>query len=187
MPKDYLQLVRSTPNVEWAVPINYLLLPIKAISGKYDIAEVYGIDDKTLIGIPKLLKGNIEDLYREGAVVIDSDSAENHFATVLPDGKKIPLQIGDELEINDRRAVIVGIAKIAAGFYVEPIVYATNSTVQQFSGSNRIQYIAAKARKNADLSQIQEQINSNKNLLALTSKQLERRIANHFLKNRNFN
>ncbi len=182
MPRDYLQYIRSTPNIEWAVPVNYLLLPLKTTSGKYNVAEVYGIDDQTLIGIPKLLKGNIEDLYRKGAVIIDSNSAENLLATISADGKKIPLKIGDELEINDSRAVIVGIGKITPGFFPQPIIFATSSQVQQFSGSSRIQYIAAKARKNADINQILKHINSNKNVLGLTKEQLESRIANHFLR-----
>lgn len=182
MPKDYLQYVRSTPNIEWAVPVNYLLLPLKTTSGKYTVAEVYGIDDQTLIGMPKLLKGNAEDLYREGAVIIDSNSAENLLAKTLPDGKKIPLRIGDELEINGSRAVIVGIGQTTPGFFPQPIIFAINSQVQQFSGSSRIQYIAAKARKDADIKQILKQINSNKNVLGLTRKQMESRIANHFLK-----
>lgn len=182
MPKDYLQYVRSSPNIEWAAPVNYLLLPLKTTSGKYKIAEVYGVDDKTLIGMPKLVKGNIEDLYREGAVVIDSNAAENLLATVLPDGKKVPLKIGDELEINGSRAVIVGIGKTSSGFFPQPIIFSIYSQVQQFSGSSRIQYIAAKARKGANIKQILKQINANKNVLGLTRKQLASRIANHFLK-----
>lgn len=182
MPKDYLQYVKSTPNIEWAVPVNYLLMPIKTTSGKYNVAEVYGIDDQTLIGMPKLLKGNAEDLYREGAVIIDSNTAEHLFATILPDGKKIPLKVGDELEINGSRAVIAGIGKTSPGFLPQPIIFALHSQVQQFSGSSRIQYIAAKSRKGADIEQVLKQINSNKNVLGLTKKQLESRISNHFLK-----
>lgn len=182
MPKDYLQFVKSIPNIEWAVPVNYLLLPLKTTSGKYKIVEVYGIDDQTLMGIPELLEGNSEELYRKGAVILDSNSAENLLATILPDGKKIPLKIGDELEINDSRAVIVGIGKITPGFFPQPIIFATHSQVQQFSGSSRIQYIAAKTRKDADIQQVLNQINSNTKVLALTKKQLESRIANHFLK-----
>lgn len=182
MPKDYIQYVRSTPNIEWAVPVNYLLLPLTTTSGKYRVAEVYGIDDQTLIGMPTLLKGNVEDLYREGAVIIDSNAAENLLATILPDGKKIPLKIGDQLEINGSRAVIVGIGKTIPGFFPQPIIFATNSQVQQFSGSSRIQYIAAKSRKGSDIKQILNQINSNKKFLALTRKQMESRIADHFLK-----
>lgn len=182
MPKDYLQYVRSTPNIEWAIPVNYVLLPLKTTRGTYKVAEVYGIDDKTLIGMPELLQGNTEDIYREGAVIIDANSAENLLATTSPDGKKIPLKIGDELEINGSRAVIVGIGKITPGFFPQPIIFTTYNHVQQFSGSNRIQYIAAKVRKGADINQILTQINSNKKVLGLTRKQLESRIANHFLK-----
>lgn len=182
MPKDYLQYVKSVPNIEWAVPINYILLPLKTITGKYKVAEVYGIDDQTLIGMPKLLKGKPEDLYREGAVIIDVNSAENLLATVLPDGTKIPLKIGDALEINGSRAVIVGIGETIPGFFPQPIIFAIYSQVQQFSGSSRIQYIAAKSRKGSDAKEILKQININKNVLGLTSEQLESRIANHFLK-----
>lgn len=182
MPKDYLQYVRSSPNIEWAVPVDYLLLPLKTTSGKYKIAEVYGVDDQTLIGMPKLLKGNFEDLYREGAVIIDSNAAEDLLATISPEGKKIPLKIGDELEINGSRAVIVGIGKITPGFFPQPIIFTIHSQVQRFSGTSRIQYIAAKARKNADINKILEEINTNKNVLGLTKKQMETRIADHFLK-----
>lgn len=182
MPNNYLQYVRSIPDIEWAVPLNYLLLPLKTPSGKYKVAEVYGVDDQTLMGMPKLLKGNIQDIYRQGAIIIGADSAENLLATTLPDGKKKPLEIGDELEINDTRAVIVGIAEITPGFFPQPIIFTTNSQVQQFSGSSRIQYIAAKSRKDTDINSILKQINSHKNLLGLTRKQMESRIANHFLK-----
>lgn len=182
MPKDYVQYVKSTPGIEWAVPVNYLLMPLKTSSGKYKVAEIYGIDDQTLIGMPELIKGRSEDLYRQGAVIIDANSAENLLATISPDGKKTPLQIGDELEINGLRAVIAGIAKITPGFFPQPIIFAINSQVQLFSGTSRIQYIAAKALKGSDVKQILRDINSNKNLVGLTKKQMESRIATHFLK-----
>lgn len=181
MPKDYLQYIRSSPNIEWAVPVNYLLMPLKTPSGKYKVAEIYGFDDQTLLGVPKLLQGSIDDIYREGAVIIDSNSAENLLAKTLLDGKKVPLGIGDELEINGSRVVVVGIGQTIPGFFPQPIIFATNSLVQQLGGSSRIQYIAAKSRKDTDIQSILEQINSNKKFLALTRKQLESRIANHFL------
>lgn len=181
MPKDYLQYVRSSPNIEWAVPVNYLLLPLKTISGKYTVTEVYGIDDQTLIGMPKLLKGNAQDLYREGAVIIDSNSADNLLATTLPNGRKVPLKIGDALEINGSRAVIVGIGETTPGFFPQPIIFAIYSQVQKFSGSSRIQYIAAKTREGADVKQVLKHINTNKNVLGLTRQQLQSIIANHFL------
>ncbi len=182
MPKDYLQYVKSIPNVEWAVPVTYLLLPLTTPSGIFTVSEVYGVDDKTLVGIPNLLEGNIQDLYRNGGVILDSNSAENLLAITLPNGEKAPLKLGDALEINGHRVVVAGIAKTTPGFFPQPVVFMINSQVEQFSGTNRIQYIVAKTRENADVQAILNQINSNKNMLGLTSKQLESRISDHFLK-----
>lgn len=182
MPKDYLQYVRSIPNIEWAEPINYTLLPLTTTSGIFKVAEVYGVDDRTLIGIPKLLEGHAQDLYRDGGVIIDSASAEGLLATTLPDGTKKPLKLGDSLEINGHRAVIVGIAKPTPGFFPQPIIFTINSQVQQFTGTNRIQFIIAKTRPNANTNEVLQQINTNANVLALTRDQLESRIATHFLK-----
>jgi putative ABC transport system permease protein len=181
IPKSYREYVRSIPDVEWAVPINYLLLPLATSSNIYGVAEIYGIDDETLIGAPKLLKGNIQDLYRDGGVIIDSNSAKT-LAKTLPDGTTTSLTIGDILEINGHRAVIVGIGKTTPGFYPQPVIFALNSQVQKYSGSNRIQYIAVKTRKDADVDKVIQQINSHPNILSMTSDQLESRIASHFLK-----
>lgn len=182
MPKEYLGYMRSIPQIEWAVPINYFLLPITTPSGQFKVAEIYGIDDETLIGGPKLLKGNISDLHREGGVIIDSNTAEDILATTLSDGTKIPLKLGDTMEINGRRAVIVGIGKTTPGFYPQPIIYTTNSQFQKYSGSNRIQYIAAKTRSGADINKVLNQINAYPNILGMTRDQLASRMTDHFLK-----
>lgn len=182
MPKDYLQYIRSIPDIEWAVPVNYILLPLTTPSGKYKVSEVYGIDDETLIGMPELLEGNMQEIHRDGAIIIDSNSIKNILATDMPDGAKQPLKVGDTVEINARRAVIVGIAKAVPGFFPQPIIFTTNSQVQKFSGTKRIQYIAAKTRDGADTNAVINEIDSHTNLLGLTSAQLKSRIARHFLK-----
>ena len=182
MPKEYLQYVRSIPNIEWAAPITYILLPLKTLSGGYHVSEINGIDDETLIGMPYLFNGNSEDLYREGAVILDSNSANDLLAKVMDDGTKVALKIGDEFEINGSRAIIVGIGKATPGFFPQPIIFALNSQIQQFSGSSRIQFIAAKTRKGSDIEEILKQINSNPKVLGLKSEALKSRIAEHFLK-----
>lgn len=182
MPLEYLQYVKSIPNIEWAVPVNYLLLPFTTGKGSYTVAEIYGIDDQTLVGIPKLIEGNIRDLYKEGGIILDSRSAKNLLATNSPDGKKIPLKIGDALEINGHRAFIAGIANPTPGFFPQPIIFMLTDQVNKFSGTNRIQYIAAKSRKGADVMEVIHQINQNDNVIGLTTKELESRISSHFLK-----
>lgn len=182
MPKEYLQYVKSIPNIEWAVPINYLSLPLTTEAGEFTIADIYGIDDQTLVGMPKLIEGNVQDLHKEGGVILDSRSAEDLLATTLPNGEKKPLKLGDAFEINGHRAFIAGIAKTTPGFLPQPIIFMLNDHVHKFSGTNRIQYIAAKTQKGADVEEVINQINLNKNVLGLTSKQLKSRMANHFLK-----
>lgn len=182
MPKEYLQYVKSIPNIEWAVPVNYLLLPLTNGSGSFTVAEIYGIDDQTPVGLPKLIEGNVRDLYREGGVILDSRSAENLLAAISPNGKKTPVKIGDALEINGHRAFIAGIANMTPGFFPQPIIFMLSDQATKFSGNSRIQYIAAKTRKGANVEKVLKQINTNKNVLAVTTDGLESRIANHFLK-----
>lgn len=52
MPEGNLDVVRSVPQIEWAVPLNITHIPIATRSGIFQIAQLYGIDDATLIGAP---------------------------------------------------------------------------------------------------------------------------------------
>lgn len=183
MPEDYLGYIKSIPNIDWAVPINYALFPLTVpSSNNYKIAEVYGIDDESLIGAPELVKGDIQNLYSNGAVIVDSNSADGILASLTPEGIKTPLKLGDILEVNDKRAVVVGIGKTIPGFYPQPNIFTTNSQFQVFSGSDRIHYIGVKTKEGADVNAVLDQINSNANMLGLTRDQLSSRIAKHFLK-----
>lgn len=181
MPREYLTYIKRIPNIEWAVPLRYLQLPLSTASGIFRVTEIYGIDDETLMGAPVLIEGNLRDLHQEGGIIIDSSSVSGMLAKVAPNGQKIPLEIGDRLEINGVKAIIVGIAKVTPGFYPQPVVYTMNNQFQRFSGSNRIEYIAAKTQDKADVDQVLKQINNYPNVLGMTSDQLARRIAKHFL------
>lgn len=182
MPKNYLEYIKSIPNVEWAVPVNYLVLPLATSSGIFKIAEVYGIDDLTKIGAPRILEGQLIDLHRDGAIILDYNSANDLLAKRQSDGRKVPLKLGDSVEINGHRAVIVAIGITTPGFFPQPIVFTLNSQFNKFSGSNRIGYIAAKTKEKADVDQVLKRINSYPKVLGLTREQLASRMANHFLK-----
>lgn len=184
MPEGYLDIVRSIPNIEWAVPINSASLPLTTPSGIFDIGNLYGIDDATLTGAPvEIVEGNIHDLRRRGGVLVDVYSANGLLATISPDGTKIPLKVGDSFEINGHRAVVVGISKITQGFYPQPIIFTTHSQFKDFTGGkNTIEFIAAKTIPGTDVDEILRKINSNPKLNGLTRNQLEWRMAKSFLK-----
>lgn len=185
MPEGYLDIVRSIPGIEWAVPLKVMVLPLITQSGIFQICQLYGIDDATLIGAPReMLEGNILDLRRQGAVIVDTYSAKGLLATTLPDGTKVPLKIGDSFEINERRAVVVGICKITQGFYPQPIVFTSISNFKYFASlpKAKIEFIIAKTPPGVDVDTVLKRINSFSMLNGLTREQFERRIAISFLK-----
>lgn len=179
-----LDLVRSVPQVEWAVPINVVHIPLVTASGIFQIAQLYGIDGATLIGAPAhIIEGNVHDLRREGGIIVDIYSANGALATPLPDGTKRPLKIGDELEINNHRAVVVGICKITQGFYPQPIIFTSDNEFQRFN-SFAIRYlgfIAAKSVAGADVQEVCNRINAYPGMNALTREQFKWRIIKTFL------
>lgn len=184
MPDGNLDVVRGVPQVEWAVPINVIHIPLVTQTGIFQIAQLYGIDDATLIGAPNhMLEGNIRDLRREGGIIVDVYSANGALATPLPNGKKRPLKIGDELEINNHRAVVVGICKITQGFYPQPIIFTTYSEFRRFNSFtiNYLGFIAAKTIAGADVQEVCNRINSYPGMNALTREQFKWRIIKTFL------
>lgn len=185
MPQGYLDIVRSMPNIEWAVPINVMDIPLVTPSGVFQVCQLYGVDDATLIGAPqKMLEGNVYDLRRQGAVIVDVFSANGSLAKTLPDGTKIPLKIGDTFEINNHHAVVVGICKVTQGFYPQPIIFCTYSQFAIFTSFMRtnIQFIAAKTTPGANVKEVLDKINAYPTLNGLTRDQIEWRIAKSFLK-----
>jgi putative ABC transport system permease protein len=118
-----LYRVRGVPGVAWAVRFYKGQGRLKLDIGgdkkkaKYQQSVVLGLDDATMVGAPReIIVGSLADLRKPDAVIID----ETGYRYVWPNE---PLAIGRELEMNDRRAVIVGICKASDTFNTFPIFY----------------------------------------------------------------
>jgi putative ABC transport system permease protein len=185
LPDAYLDIVRSAEGVEWAMPIGRASVSLITPSGIFEICKLYGIDDATLVGAPtEMVEGNLSDLRREGGIIVDVYSANDSLAARNAEGKKIPLKIGDELELNNRRAVVVGICKITQGFYPQPMIFTTYSQFRQFNPflSNSLAFIATKTKPDAKIEEVQRQINQHPALLALTREQFRMKMVESFLR-----
>lgn len=185
MPEGYVNIVRSLPGIEWASPIAVAYANLVTPSGIFHVAHLYGVDDATLIGVPPtMVQGNISDLRYEGGVIVDEFSANGILAQKLPDGTVIPLKIGDTFEINDRRAVVVGICKVTQSFYPQPIVFTSLSQFKIFTSNsnNIVSFIAAKSKPGENIQKIINEIDSHYMLNGLTTRELEWRMAKSFLK-----
>ena len=184
MAEGNLEAVRSIPQVEWAVPINVTHIPVVSQSGVFQIAQLYGIDDATLIGAPsEMIEGNVRDLRREGGIIVDTYSAKGVLATTLPNGKKKPLTIGDEFEINQHYAVVVGICNITQGFYPQPIIFTSDHQFQKFNSfaTQGLGFIAVKTTSEEIVQEICNKINSYPGMKGLTREQFKWRIIKTFL------
>lgn len=136
-----LPRVRGVAGVAWAVPLYKTSAPVKTLDGRIDNTLVLGVDDASLIGLPRKFKlGRREDLRRPDAIAID----EAGYRRLWP-GQK--LELGRELELNDRRAVIVAITEAMAAFTANIIIHApyTRAVTYLPQGRDSLSFVVARA------------------------------------------
>jgi len=116
--------VRGVKGVKWAVPLYKGLLKARLDNGNFQICNVLGLDDATLTGgPPMMIEGSLSDLRRQDSIIVNDVGAATRLARPPrePGGRKIPLQVGDVLEINDKRAIVVGICRVSRTLYPSPL------------------------------------------------------------------
>ncbi len=125
LPESDLYRVQGVPGVAWAVRFYKGQGRIKlgvgskgsGVPAQFQQAIVLGLDDATLVGAPReMVLGSLADLRKPDAVIMDI----NGFKYLWPDE---PLAVGKVLEMNDRRAVIVGLCRASDTFMTFPILY----------------------------------------------------------------
>ena len=182
-----LYRVRGVEGVEWAVPLYKGLLKARLEDGNFQICNVLGLDDATLIGgPPQMIQGSLSDLRRQDAIIVNDIGARTRLAKRPKEqgGKAIPLQIGDTLEINDHRAVVVGICKVSRTFQSQPVVYTTYSRATVFAPRERklLSFVLVKARAEEDLKVLCERIKTSTGLAAYTSQEFKDVTYNYYMK-----
>ena len=168
-----LYRVRGISGVEWAMPMYKGLLKARLTDGTFQSCNVVGLDDATLIGGPPvMLEGKIDDLHRSDSVIVDIDGARDKLGkpSPIPGGKPIPLQVGDSLELNDLRAIVVGIAKVTRTFQSQPVIYTTYSRAKSYAPKERklLSFVLVKAKKGQDLAELTRRIRATTGLAAYT-------------------
>jgi putative ABC transport system permease protein len=125
-----LQRVRSVPGVKWAVPLFLRTVQLRLKDGSFQNVRLFGIDDYSLLGRPReMLTGATSGLFDPDAVIVGQAESERI-------GNP---QIGDAFELNDHRAVVVGVAKVARDFASNPYVYTTYNRALGFAPAQRKQ------------------------------------------------
>lgn len=178
--------VRGIEGVEWAMPLYKGLIKARLANGNFQTCNVIGLDDATLIGgPPQMLEGRLEDLRRSDAVIVDRDGAVEKLGVPGPDGKPVPLKVGDTLELNDRRAIVVGIAKTTRTFQSQPVVYTTYSRAMLYAPRERklLSFILVKARPGQNLAELTQRIRQRTGLAAYTQAGFQKLTYDYFMEN----
>jgi len=183
-----LYRVRGISGVEWAMPMYKGLLKARLADGTFQTCNVVGLDDATLIGGPPvMLEGTIEDLRRSDGVIVDIDGARDRLGkpSPTPGGKPIPLKVGDSLELNDHRAIVVGIAKVTRTFQSQPVVYTTYSRAKSYAPKERklLSFVLVKAKPGQDLAELTRRIHATTGLAAYTSEEFKSLTYEYFMRN----
>jgi len=180
--------VRGVEGVEWAVPLYKGLLKARLEDGNFQLCVVIGLDDTTLIGgPPQMIQGSLSDLRQQDAIIVN-DVGANTLLAKRPQkkgDKPIPLQIGDTLEINDRRAVVVGICKVSRTFQSQPVIYTTYTRATTFAPRERklLSFVLVKAKEGEDLKSLCERIRQKTGLAAYTAQEFKDLTYDYYMKN----
>ena len=172
-----LMRVRGVPGVAWAVRTYRGIVKARLEDGNTRNVRLSGLDDETLVGAPReMIVGSLEDLKRPDAVIIDKAGYEYMWGHE-------PYQLGRTFELNDRRAVLVGVCQVAPPFFSDPIIYARYSQAARYVPLERnlMNYILVKARDGVDPAELCRRIEERTNRMALTGRQFFWKTVRYFL------
>jgi putative ABC transport system permease protein len=162
---DDLYRIRGVAGVEWAVPLFKGTPRAKALDGTFRVVYLMGVDDATLVGAPRrMVLGSINNLRRPDSLIIDRVGYEFFFP-------KQPYQLGKTLELNDHRAVIVGIYNSSAPFQNLPVFYSRYSQAITYVGRERnmLSFVLAKSAPGVSEQKVCERIEAATHLHAATA------------------
>jgi putative ABC transport system permease protein len=178
MTDTQLGRVRGVDGVDWAVPFFKGLTIAHTSDGILQQVILLGVDDATLTGVaPRLALGSVENLKQPDAMIIDRAG----FEFMWPSEE---LGLGKVLELNDHRAVIVGISDASAPFTTYPVVYTKYSSALDYVGRTRKQmsFVLVHARPRVEPHALARRISAETGLKALTWRDFARATIGYYLK-----
>src|SRR5262245_46336167 len=158
-----LHRVRGVPGVAWAVRHYKGTVQARLEDGNARNVLLTGLDDESMVGAPQeMIVGSLADLQRPDAVIIDKAGYEYMWG-------KEPYQLGRTFQINERRAVLVGVCSVGQPFFSDPILYGRYSVVGRYMPPERnlMKYILVKAADGVDHEELCRRIEERTGRMAL--------------------
>ncbi|MDX1971379.1 MAG: ABC transporter permease [Candidatus Sumerlaeia bacterium] len=146
--------VRGVEGVAWAVPLFKAQVSIRTPQGTLDSGNLIGVDDTSLVGVPdQFLHGSLESLFLPDSIVLSREA----FSLLFP-GKEF--EEGLEIELNDRRARIVGVTSSSLALTGAVTVFCRYSLATQYTnnGRNQLSFVLAKVQEGAEPAEVARRI-----------------------------
>ena len=157
--------VRSVPGIAWAVNLYRGQGQAQLENGNYQGVILMGLDDSSLTGAPvKMLVGKLGDLQNPDAILVD----EAGFHQMWP---REPLHTGKVIQMNDRRAVVVGIYRASQTFMTLPVIFTRFSQATLFVPPYRrlMPFVLAKCQPGESPAKVARRIEKQTRLQALST------------------
>lgn len=180
--------VRGVEGVAWAVPLYKGMIRARLTNGQFQNCVMIGLDDATLVGgPPEMIEGTLADLRRDEGVIVDDVGASTRLArpSEIPGAPPVPLKVGDTIELNDHRAIVVGICRTTRSFQSQPTIYTTYARATKFTPRERklLSFILVKAGDGQAHQALCDRIARQTDLAAYTQRQFQWLTIEYFLKN----
>jgi putative ABC transport system permease protein len=174
LPDTYLQRVRGVPGVDWAVKLYKGQVRARLSSGNFRNVILFGLDDATLVGAPQtMLAGRLADLQQPDAVILDKAGYEYVWPEDVDKIKTEGYKLGKVFEMNDHRAVLVGVCHASSPFTTLPVVYTRYSQTTWYVPRERdtMSFILVKPKPGMEAQEVCDRITAQTGLMALTQNQ----------------
>lgn len=174
-----LYRVRGVGAVAYAVRMFKGQPVARTPAGIFSASIVLGLDDATLVGVPRaMVLGAWERLREPNSIVIDRAG----YRLLFP-GQ--PLELGKTVEMNDHLVRIVGISEASAPFASFPIIHARYTEAVQFLGRERSQmaYVLARAVPGITAETLARQIEKETGLKARTRNEFRWDCVRYYMAN----
>lgn len=196
MIENNLYRVRGVEGVLWAVPLykgqgRAKINSYDRVGKKQEVIEqviLIGLDDSSMIGAPppsRILAGSRQALRRPDAIIIDKNRLAKLFPNQPPERyEDYDWFVGKELEMNDHRAIIVGVCEATRTFQSNPVVYTTYSRAKLFAPQERkiLSYVLAKTEPGRKPEDVADLIRRQTGLGAETSEQFMWKTMGYYFK-----
>ena len=179
MPGTALDKVRSVPGVEWAVPHLRAQANVRTKDGDLEGVGVIGVDDATLIGLPKRMAVSDKNvLFAPDTVVIDDVGVTRLFSNGAS-------PLGERLELNDQRAVIRGVSDAIPSFTSTVVLYTRYSSALNFvpGTRNRLSFVLVGVSDGLTPEEVAARIEKETGLKAETRAEFARAGVNFIIEN----